>query len=66
MLKGLTNATHADGLIYPKSGNSVPVSTVHSILHNRLYTGRRAISWTTSCLSPVALSYIVIIGIAVL
>jgi site-specific DNA recombinase len=27
------------GLIFPKSGAKVPVSTVHSILRNRLYTG---------------------------
>ena len=28
------------GLVYGKSGAKVPVSTVHSILRNRLYTGR--------------------------
>lgn len=38
-LKALTLAAHADGLIYPKSGSAVPVSTVHAILHNRLYSG---------------------------
>ncbi|MGX5804298.1 recombinase family protein [Bradyrhizobium sp. Arg314] len=38
-LKALTKAAHADGLIYPKSGNPAPVSTVHTILRNRLYTG---------------------------
>ncbi len=38
-LKALTIAAHADGLVYPKSGNPVPVSTVHMILRNRLYTG---------------------------
>ena len=38
-LKALAKAAHGDGLIYPKSGNPVPVSTVHMILRNRLYTG---------------------------
>lgn len=38
-LKALAVAAHADGLVYPKSGNPVPVSTVHMILRNRLYTG---------------------------
>jgi DNA invertase Pin-like site-specific DNA recombinase len=38
-LKALAKAAHSDGLIYPKSGNPVPVSTVHMILRNRLYTG---------------------------
>ncbi|ESZ05711.1 resolvase [Mesorhizobium sp. L2C089B000] len=38
-LKALTKAAHCDGLIHPKSGNPVPVSTVHTILRNRLYTG---------------------------
>jgi hypothetical protein len=37
-LKALTQAAHSDGLTCPKSGNPVPVSTVHMILHNRLYT----------------------------
>ena len=30
---------YAAGLLYPKSGAKVPVSTVHTILRNRLYTG---------------------------
>ena len=30
----------AEGLVYRKSGNKVPVSTVHSILRNRIYTGQ--------------------------
>ncbi len=38
-LQSLTRAAHADGLVYHKSGNCVPVSTVHTILRNRLYTG---------------------------
>lgn len=38
-LKAITKAAHAEGLVYPKSGHPVPVSTVHSILRNRLYTG---------------------------
>ncbi|MFE0014630.1 recombinase family protein [Mesorhizobium sp. NPDC059054] len=38
-LKALTKAAHADGLVYPKSGNLVPVSTTHAILRNRLYSG---------------------------
>jgi hypothetical protein len=28
------------GLVYPKSGGKLPVSTIHTILGNRLYTGR--------------------------
>jgi hypothetical protein len=27
------------GLVYRRSGAKIPVSTVHSILRNRLYTG---------------------------
>lgn len=38
-LKAITKAAHAEGLVYPKNGHPVPVSTVHSILRNRLYTG---------------------------
>lgn len=38
-LKALTKEAHADGFVYPKSGNRVPVSTVHAILRNRLYSG---------------------------
>ena len=38
-LKALTKAAHADGFVHPKSGNRVPVSTVHAILRNRLYSG---------------------------
>ena len=30
---------HGDGLAYRKSGAKVPVSSIHKILHNRLYTG---------------------------
>jgi site-specific DNA recombinase len=38
-LKALAKAAHSDGLLHPKSGNPVPVSTVHTILRNRLYSG---------------------------
>jgi hypothetical protein len=38
-LKEAARKAQAAGLIYPKSGAKVPVSTVHTILRNRLYTG---------------------------
>ena len=38
-LKEAARKAHAAGLTYPKSGARVPVSTVHTILRNRLYTG---------------------------
>src|SRR6201997_107725 len=38
-LKEAARKAHAAGLIYPKSGAKVPVSTIHTILRNRLYTG---------------------------
>jgi site-specific DNA recombinase len=38
-LKEVARKAHAAGLLYPKSGAKVPVSTVHTILRNRLYTG---------------------------
>ena len=38
-LKEAARTAHAAGLLYPKSGAKVPVSTVHTILRNRLYTG---------------------------
>jgi site-specific DNA recombinase len=38
-LKEAARKAHAAGLAYPKSGTKVPVSTVHTILRNRLYTG---------------------------
>jgi site-specific DNA recombinase len=38
-LKEAARRAHAEGLLYPKSGAKVPVSTVHTILRNRLYTG---------------------------
>jgi site-specific DNA recombinase len=38
-LKEAARKAHAAGLLYPKSGTKVPVSTVHTILRNRLYTG---------------------------
>ncbi len=38
-LKDVTRMARTEGLVYRKSGNRVPVSTVHSILRNRIYTG---------------------------
>jgi site-specific DNA recombinase len=38
-LKEAARKAHAAGLVYPKSGAKVPVSTIHTILRNRLYTG---------------------------
>ena len=38
-LKEVARKAHAAGLTYPKSSAKVPVSTVHTILRNRLYTG---------------------------
>jgi site-specific DNA recombinase len=38
-LKEAARKAHAAGLAYPKSGAKVPVSTIHTILRNRLYTG---------------------------
>src|SRR5258705_3106764 len=38
-LKEAARKAQAAGLTYPKSGAKVPVSTVHTILRNRLYTG---------------------------
>jgi site-specific DNA recombinase len=38
-LKEAARKAHAASLTYPKSGAKVPVSTVHTILRNRLYTG---------------------------
>jgi site-specific DNA recombinase len=38
-LKGAARQAHAAGLLYPRSGAKVPVSTIHTILRNRLYTG---------------------------
>ena len=39
-MKETAKKAQAEGLVYTKSGAKVPVSTVHSILHNRLYTGQ--------------------------
>lgn len=39
-LKEAARKVRDAGLVYGKSGAKVPVSTVHSILRNRLYTGR--------------------------
>ncbi|MFQ5479256.1 MAG: recombinase family protein [Candidatus Binatia bacterium] len=39
-LKEVARKARAVGLVYRKSGDPVPVSTVHSILRNRLYTGQ--------------------------
>ncbi len=38
-LQEITTRARAEGLVYRKSGNRVPVSTVHSVLRNRIYTG---------------------------
>src|SRR6516225_8091247 len=38
-LKEAARKAHAAGLAYPKSSTKVPVSTIHTILRNRLYTG---------------------------
>jgi site-specific DNA recombinase len=38
-LREAARKVHAAGLAYPKSGAKVPVSTIHTILRNRLYTG---------------------------
>ncbi len=38
-LKEVARKAYAAGLTYPKSGARVPVSTVHTILRNRIYTG---------------------------
>jgi len=38
-LKEAAHKAHAAGLAYPRSGRKVPVSTIHTILRNRLYTG---------------------------
>jgi site-specific DNA recombinase len=38
-LKEAARKANAAGLLYPKSGAKLPVSTIHTILRNRLYTG---------------------------
>ena len=38
-LKEAAEKARAAGLVYRKSGAAVPVSTVHTILRNRIYTG---------------------------
>ena len=38
-LKQIAGMARADGLAYRKSGDSVPTSTVHKILQNRIYSG---------------------------
>jgi DNA invertase Pin-like site-specific DNA recombinase len=38
-LKQMAKIARADGLVYRKSGDSVPTSTVHKILRNRIYSG---------------------------
>ena len=39
-LKEVAKKAQGAGLVYTKSGAKVPVSTVHTILRNRLYTGQ--------------------------
>ena len=46
-LKDVTRLARAEGLVYKKSGNKVPVSTVHTILRNRIYTGQ--FDWNGKC-----------------
>jgi recombinase len=38
-LKEIAKLARADGLVYRKSGNPVPNSTIHKILRKRTYTG---------------------------
>ena len=38
-LKQLAQMARAEGLVYRKSGDPVPVSTVHKMLRNRIYSG---------------------------
>jgi hypothetical protein len=38
-LKEAARKAHESGLVYPRSGAKVPVSTIHTILRNRLYAG---------------------------
>ncbi len=38
-LKEAARKAHGASLVYPRSGARVPVSTIHTILRNRLYTG---------------------------
>jgi site-specific DNA recombinase len=38
-LKGAARKAHEAGLVYPRSGAKMPVSTIQTILRNRLYTG---------------------------
>jgi site-specific DNA recombinase len=39
-LKEAAKQAQAEGLVYSRSGAKVPVSTIHTILRNRLYTGQ--------------------------
>ena len=39
-LKEAGSKAQAEGLVYARSGAKVPVSTIHTILRNRLYTGQ--------------------------
>src|SRR6266446_59081 len=55
-LKEAARKAHAAGLLYPKSGAKVPVSTVHTILRNRLYTGDRRRGRTNLVLPIVVLA----------
>ena len=38
-LREASEKARAAGLVYKRSGKLVPMSTVHTILRNRLYTG---------------------------
>ena len=39
-LRDLAKHMRSEGFVYPRSGNSIPASTLQTILRNRLYTGR--------------------------
>ena len=46
-LKEIARMARADGLVYRKSGNPVPTSTVHKILRKRIYSGDYDFNGTT-------------------
>ncbi len=54
-LKQIAALAREDGLCYRKSGNPIPTSTVHKILHNRIYSGDFDFNGTTytGCYQPL-------------
>jgi len=38
-VRAMARTARTDGLVYRKSGDAVPTSTIHKILRNRIYTG---------------------------